>query len=698
MVTSVVDPPLMSMDGRNGGAAAAARGGYGHIGLPVGTLMSRLQTLRLRDKAALLVLVVAVAIGGLVTQVVVLADRERQSLVAADQAMVAEASLAGGSLALANERLALQGYLSAGDPQHMNDYLVSREEAVRTSAELEATAARAGVPTGSLQRALSAWQTWADAAVARPGGQVTSGDLEQGAGLFATVVAGEEELGQRLQALAARAIQGERRSLVLLVAPAAVGELLVGLLLFLWWQTVTAVLRPIDDLAETARSIIRGEASEIPGVDRSDEPGQLAQALAAWRQETAHRLDLANAVAAETEQQAQTLDLLNQAATATSGVLEPSVLDQILCEKARTLLGGAETFLARHSPEGDVLSVVAHDGSGSPLCDLALEERGVVSRAFRSGQPLLVQDRDRSVGAVPLVIADRTTGVLAACTPGERRLDERDLRVLALLAGQAAPALEAARLHTELVRAHQELTRTNVELERASRHKSDFLASVSHELRTPLNAILGFSELLLDSVNVDPVRQTTFVRHIHRSGQRLLGLINDILDLAKVEAGQMELRVETIDLAVTVSSALATMEPLADQDGVELVADCGGSLELEADEDKVQQMLLNLLSNAIRFTPRGGRVTVKAGRMSGRLVVSVAYTGIGIPKEEQERIFEEFQQLQGNRKQRRPGTGLGLTLTRRMVELHGGRIWVESEPGRGSRFFIELPARQTEGP
>jgi signal transduction histidine kinase len=281
--------------------------------------------------------------------------------------------------------------------------------------------------------------------------------------------------------------------------------------------------------------------------------------------------------------------------------------------------------------------------------------------------------------------------VLVACAAEPRRLEDRDLRVLALLAAQAAPIMGAARLHAELVAAHRKLTRTNEELALASRHKSDFLASVSHEVRTPLNSILGFSELLLDGGDGDPGRRASYLRNIHQSGLRLLALINDLLDVAKVEAGQMELRLTTIDLPATIAAALSTMEPLADQDGVDLVADVPGPLALEADDDKVQQMLFNLLANAIRFTPRGGRVTVRAWPDGERVVICVEDTGIGIAKDDQERIFEEFQQLDAGRGRRRPGTGLGLTLTRRLVELHGGRIRVESEPGAGSRFFVELP-------
>jgi signal transduction histidine kinase/ActR/RegA family two-component response regulator len=298
------------------------------------------------------------------------------------------------------------------------------------------------------------------------------------------------------------------------------------------------------------------------------------------------------------------------------------------------------------------------------------------------------------MAAVPLAISDRRTGMLTAFTRGERRLGEHDLRILTLLAAQTAPALEAARLHTELVRAHEELKGANEQLALASRHKSDFLANMSHELRTPLNAILGFSELVLDYGDrpIDPVKRTNYVRHINNSGKHLLNLINDILDLAKVEAGQMVMRPAPIDLAAVISSVRSTMEPLATKNGIELLADCPELLPLEADEDKVRQILLNLLSNAVKFTLEGGRVTVKAWREAGRLLVCVADTGIGIAKGDQERIFGEFQQLDTGGGPRRQGTGLGLALTRRLAELHGGRVWVESELGEGSRFYVELPA------
>jgi signal transduction histidine kinase len=471
----------------------------------------------------------------------------------------------------------------------------------------------------------------------------------------------------------------DRPTILVAAAVAAAGALIECLLVLrTWWAGA-------------------GDASPgTSGLDRRDERGPLLQALAASRQESAHRREVANAVAAEAEQQTRTLELLNEAVSAISGVLEPDALDRVLCRRASELLGGVETLLVRRLPADGGLTVVAHHGS--PHCELALADGGPVGQTLQAGRPVLMAMGSRSVAGVPLGPDAPSAGVLVACSARDRRLGVRDLRLLALLASHAAPAMEAARLYAELVGAHRDLTRANEELTVASRHKSDFLASVSHEVRTPLNSILGFSELLLDSDVADPARRTAFLRNIHRSGLRLLALINDILDLAKVEAGQMRLRVATIDLADTIAAALATMGPLADQDGVELVADCPAPLVLRADDDKVQQMLFNLLSNAIRFTPRGGRVTVQARQDGEHVLICVADTGVGIAKEDQERIFEEFQQVDGGGERRRPGTGLGLTLTRRLVELHGGRVWVESEVGAGSRFFIELPRSGSPDP
>ncbi len=242
----------------------------------------------------------------------------------------------------------------------------------------------------------------------------------------------------------------------------------------------------------------------------------------------------------------------------------------------------------------------------------------------------------------------------------------------------------------------EQLKQANLELERASRHKSVFLANMSHELRTPLNAILGFSELLLDEApdSFDQATRKNFLEQINSSGKHLLGLINDILDLSKVEAGQMDLRPQRMRVDEVAGQVLSTVEPLAGQKGIQLTADVAPELELVADPGKVKQMLLNLVSNAIKFTPDGGQVTVAARARDGVVELRVSDTGIGIAPEDIGKLFEEFQQLDSGPGRQHQGTGLGLALTRRFAELHGGRIEVESEVGKGSTFIVVLPAEQ----
>jgi signal transduction histidine kinase/ActR/RegA family two-component response regulator/HAMP domain-containing protein len=653
--------------------------------------------LRLRQKASMLVLSVAAVIGMLVTLIVILEHLDRGALVTAETARTTQVSLNRFSLALDDQRIAVSSYLLIHDPQALARYQAARQEAARDQRQLTDLAARDQVDVKPLRTAAAGWQAWADGAVNTTAGPPPAGEIERGTRLFGVLETQEQQLDRMLDGAATRATSvADLRSSFLGAVTPAVGFVLLGLLLFLGGLVIRSMLRPINQLAETARAISRGEAPDIPAVGRDDELGQLARALAAWREEAAHRLNLANAVTAEKGQQARTLELLNQAATATSGVLEPALLGHIL---------------TWHHSGRDELRILVKAGAATGPEEATIRD-GPVSEASLPGEPLLVQDYQawssasesglrsgiQSMAAVPLTIRGRRSGVLTAFTRGERRLDQHDLRVLALLAAQAAPALEAARLHAELLRALQDLTSTNEELALASRHKSDFVAGMSHELRTPLNAILGFSELLLDSDDqaIDPARRTSFLRHIHNGGKHLLNLINDMLDLSKVEAGQMELRETIFDLAVSVSYALATMSPLADKGGIALKSSCPPALLVRADEEKVGQVLLNLLANAIKFTPEGGRVTVEVRQEPDRLVICVADTGIGIAKEDHERIFEEFQQLSTVGGPQPRGTGLGLTLTRRLVELHGGEIWVDSGPGKGSRFYIGLPARLVE--
>ncbi len=265
----------------------------------------------------------------------------------------------------------------------------------------------------------------------------------------------------------------------------------------------------------------------------------------------------------------------------------------------------------------------------------------------------------------------------------ERKLAEDRLR-----------AAQARYTHT-LAETNRELELRNREIERANRLKSEFLASMSHELRTPLHTIIGFSELLAEAMEGRLTdKQKRFVNHIHEDSLHLLALINDILDLSKIEAGRLELRPEPFEFIGVVTESLASVRALAQAKALALETALDVPMAVEADRLRMKQILVNLLSNAVKFTPDGGRVHIEAKVEEDFLVVSVTDTGIGIPQEEHESIFDKFHQVGATTKGVREGTGLGLAITRRLVEQHGGRISVESEPNRGSRFTFTIPVRR----
>jgi signal transduction histidine kinase len=259
--------------------------------------------------------------------------------------------------------------------------------------------------------------------------------------------------------------------------------------------------------------------------------------------------------------------------------------------------------------------------------------------------------------------------------------------LLQTFATQSALAIQNARLFREI----EDKSR---QLEVASQHKSEFLANMSHELRTPLNAIIGFSEVLSEKMFGDlNEKQEEYSKDIHASGQHLLSLINDILDLSKIEAGRMELELTDFHLPTALDGALTLVRERAGRREIALHMNVDERLgQIQADERKVRQVVLNLLSNAIKFTPEGGRIEVAAVPKDGFVEVSVTDTGVGIAPEDQEKVFEEFRQV-GTADKKVEGSGLGLTLCRKFVELHGGRIWVKSVLGQGSTFTFTIPVR-----
>lgn len=265
---------------------------------------------------------------------------------------------------------------------------------------------------------------------------------------------------------------------------------------------------------------------------------------------------------------------------------------------------------------------------------------------------------------------------------------------------ETVKALEAANRQLQTVNKELELRRSEaleakILAEMANKAKSDFLANMSHELRSPLNAIIGFSEVLKDGMS-GPLtnEQQEFLHDIYDSGRHLLSLINDILDLSKIEAGMMDLEISRFSMRELLEKSLTMLREKAMKHnivmGLEASDDVG---EVSADERKIKQAVINLLGNAVKFTPDGGRVGIAASRHDGEIWVAVWDTGIGIAKEDLAKLFQAFQQLDASSSKKYEGTGLGLHLTKRLVELHGGRIWVESEVGKGSRFIFAIPAK-----
>jgi signal transduction histidine kinase/CheY-like chemotaxis protein len=412
------------------------------------------------------------------------------------------------------------------------------------------------------------------------------------------------------------------------------------------------------------------------------------------------------------------LTALGEVTRAVSSTLDVETVLARIVDHARRLSGSEGGALFEYDEAADAFDLRAAQGVDEALVTYLRESRlrmgeGVTGRAAAARAPVQVPDvledgayagklREtivnsgyRSLLAVPLLREERVLGglVVNRRTPGA--FPPEVVALLQTFADQSALAIQNARLFSEI----EEKSR---QLEGASRHKSEFLAAMSHELRTPLNAVIGFSEVLLERMFGDlNEKQAEYLGDILASGRHLLSLINDILDLSKVEAGRMELELATFSLVEALENGLTMVRERAAHHGIALALEVDPQIgPVAADERKVKQVVFNLLSNAVKFTPDSGRVDVTARLAAGEVRVAVRDSGIGIAPEDQERIFEEFYQAgrggaggdAGSRP--REGTGLGLALARRFVELQGGRLRVESQPGAGSTFTFTLPMPQ----
>jgi signal transduction histidine kinase len=411
-------------------------------------------------------------------------------------------------------------------------------------------------------------------------------------------------------------------------------------------------------------------------------------------------LQARNAELAESlDQQTTTADILRIISTSPTD-LQP-VLDTVV-ESAARLCGSYDAMIAQM--DGTTFGVTAHFGPlQTPASVAKPDPRSVVGRAFLFGQKFHVADLQaaaeefplghtyaRDLGfhtqlSIPLLREGTAIGVLTLRRADVAPFTDAQIALLQTFADQAVIAIENVRLFKELEAANRELAA-------ASRHKSEFLANMSHELRTPLNAILGFSEVLAERMFGDlNEKQEEYLKDIHASGNHLLSLINDILDLSKIEAGRMELELSEFDLPTAIDNALTLVRERASRRSITLRMTVDERVgQVQGDARKIRQVLLNLLSNAIKFTPEGGRIGVEARSVDGFVEVSVSDTGVGIAPEDQEAVFEEFRQV-GTADKKVEGTGLGLALSRKFIELHRGRIWLESQVGVGSTFTFSIP-------
>ena len=413
----------------------------------------------------------------------------------------------------------------------------------------------------------------------------------------------------------------------------------------------------------------------------------------------------------ETEKRARRLELLNQSIDQMNQKLfEPELLDIVATALTGNLGFAAAQVWLLESSDGALWRRASHHTTRNSPPVPGRVERGMseIGQVAELRVPIVTNDpaNHRQVGlnpwmtaegiqafaGFPMVVGDQLLGVLAVYH--RRPLDRNTIELLTLFAQHAATAIQEAHLFHLATEQTARLGAVNSELHRANQHKAEFLANMSHELRTPLNSILGFSQLLLEGDGGALTRdQRQDVDIIAQNGQHLLALINDLLDISKLEAGKAQLHRGEVEVEPLISECVESVRSLAKTKKLELSAAVSPEVgRVFADGPKLKQVLLNLLGNAIKFT-ESGSVRVTAERQGAELLISVRDTGIGVPADDVERIFESFQQGNSGISGKYQGTGLGLAISQQLVEMHGGRIWVKSAPGHGSTFTFTIPQR-----
>jgi signal transduction histidine kinase len=418
----------------------------------------------------------------------------------------------------------------------------------------------------------------------------------------------------------------------------------------------------------------------------------------------ARLLDTTQNALTKQERLSSELRTVAEVSTVTSTIMERDRLLQNVVDLTKTSFALYHAHIYLLNEGKDTLSLVAGSDQVGRL--MTLEEshipiyaNSILTRAARTREPIIVNrtrhatdflphpllPNTRAELAIPMIVGDRLVGVLDVLADVENRFGEQDVLIMRTLASQIAVAVQNAEQYAEQVQ-------TAEKLREVERLKSEFLASMSHELRTPLNSIIGFADVLLEGLDGDlNDRMEQDVRLIRDSGDHLRNLIGDILDMSKIEAGKMDLRYEEIDMRQMAQDIIATANPLAHEKQLKLGLNLSDDLfNIHADRTRLRQIMWNIMGNAIKFTQKGS-VTLAMQTQENNLLVSIRDTGIGISSENIPIVFEQFRQIDGSLNRMAEGTGLGMPITKKLVEIHGGEIWVESVIGIGTTFWFTIP-------
>ncbi len=409
----------------------------------------------------------------------------------------------------------------------------------------------------------------------------------------------------------------------------------------------------------------------------------------------------------EQERLTSELETVAQVTSVASTILEVDNLLQAVVDLAKTSFDLYHAHVYLLEEEAEILTLKAGAGNVGRLMalegrDILIDAESIVARAARTRDVVVENDVQRVVDflphpllpktkaemAVPMIVGNKLVGILDLQAEQVGRFTEEDVKTQRTLATQVAVAVENAKLYAEQVE-------TTEKLRQVDQLKSEFLASMSHELRTPLNSIIGFADVLLEGLDGElNERMEQDVKLIRNSGAHLRELIGDILDMSKIEAGRMELRYEMVDICELANDVVATAMPLAQEKNLELITQIADDVHfIEADRTRIRQIMWNITGNAIKFTEKGS-VTLSMEIENRNLLIGIHDTGIGIRPEDISIVFEQFRQIDGSLNRRAGGTGLGMPITRNLVELHGGKIWVESVLGKGTTFWFTIPLNQ----